>query len=38
MFRSSFESVTDQLQKCSGAVGKCSGAVMKSSVAVISLP
>ena len=28
VFQSSFESVPEQLRKCSGAVSKCSGAVI----------
>ena len=38
VLRSSYESVSEQLQKCSGAVIKVFRNSYKSSVAVISLP
>ena len=38
VFRSSYESVPEQLQKCSGAVTKVFRNSYKSYVAVISLP
>ena len=38
MFRSSYESVPEQLRKCSGALTKVFRNSYKSSVAVISLP
>ena len=38
MFRSSYESVPEQLRKCSGAVTKVFRNSYKSSVAVISVP